>query len=210
VKRIILACLVGSIWLFGQAHSQQQDCCECSSAAANFGVAVPAGFGAAQCPIACSSNGGASTGFHPGACVTYHYHPYPPAPIPNYCPIKTIGGDCKGNNWCQCNSEKIFFDKTTVKVDDFVTLTVYLGDLGSGKPPTEKYGTAYIDWGDGTVDRNLAYGNGIFRHQYRTKGTFTVTMTQGRAFKWDAHDGSCSFVCSADESHTVVVEPTGG
>jgi len=180
-----------------------EDCCQCKSAAGPFEARVPGGFGAAQCAGACGPSGGKAVGFHAGACGVYH--PNPPAPQPNTCPIGTVGGNCKGNNWCACHTGSLQISPSSVVVGDIVTIVVHLGDLSSGKPPTDDPGGAVIEWGDSTPRTGEPYGNGTYTHVYRQAGTYAVTVHQGRDFKWNADDGSCSFKCTADATSSVVV-----
>jgi hypothetical protein len=197
---IVLALLL--LGSSGAISAQQRDCCLCAASNARFGVEVPAGFGSWQCRTACSASGGSSVGFKNGSCNAAPNNP--PAPMPNRCPIETTGGDCKGNNWCQCNSAKVQISKNQFAVGEVVTASVQLGDLGSGKPTVDAGGGA-VDWGDGTKTPT-PYGNGNYQHSYAKPGNYNVSASQGRQFKWDANDGSCSYVCRASATTSVNVK----
>ena len=67
--------------------------------------------------------------------------------------------------------------------------------MGSGKPAVDAGGGA-VDWGDGNKI-GIAFGSGTYTHVYSKPGNYVVTASQGRQFKWNADDGSCSFICRA-------------
>ena len=182
------------------AIGQQRDCCWCSAQNTKFGVEVPAGFGSYQCRIACSSSGGNAIGFKHGAC----YAPPPTQSQPNMCPQHTSGGDCKGNNWCQCHALGIDLSSTDLKLDENLTVTVKAGDLGSGKPLVDP-GGGQIDWGDGNKSPFPKLGDGTYQHAYSKPGAYSVEVRETGQFKWNADDGSCSYYCTAVKTGGVVV-----
>jgi hypothetical protein len=186
------------------AFAQQRDCCWCKSPQGQtFGVEVPAGFGSWQCRTACSSSYGTAVGFKHGAC----YAPPTPPPVVNDCPIQTVGGDCKGNNWCQCHAMSVNLSAKELNLDDTLTVSVGTGDLGSGKPLVDPGGGS-VDWGDGTNPSAFPkLENGSYNHKYAREGPHSLTVKETGQFKWSADDGSCSYYCRAEKHESVVVRP---
>jgi len=199
MKIYSLACVI--VLFSGSIIAQQRDCCWCKSPQGQtFGVEVPAGFGSRQCRIACSSSYGSAVGFKLGAC----YGPPAPQSQPNDCPLETVGGDCKGNNWCQCHAMSVSVSKKELNLDDKLTVSVGVGDLGSGKPLVDPGGGS-VDWGDGATSPFAKLADGSYQHTYSKPGSYSLTIKEIGQFKWNADDGSCSFYCRAEKHDSVVV-----
>ena len=183
----------------GLVFAQQRDCCWCQTSSVRFGVEVPAGFGSQQCPIACNASRGTYVGFKRGAC----YAP-PQAPSAPACAQPTSGGDCKGNNWCQCNGMSVGVSNRNPKIGEKVNVTVSPGDLGSGKPQVDS-GGGFVDWGDGQRSNFPKLQDGLYEHSYSKAGSYVIKTSATGQFKWNADDGSCSFYCTAQKNDGVTV-----
>jgi len=199
---VLIAPLLTLLLLTSGLLAQQRDCCWCKSPQGQtFGVEVPAGFGAWQCRTACSSSYGKAVGFKLGAC----YVPPTPPPVANDCPLETVGGDCKGNNWCQCHKMSVSVSKSDLNLNDTLIVSVGVGDLGSGKPLVDPGGGS-VDWGDGKTSTFPKLTDGSYSHTYAKEGAYSLTIKEIGQFKWNADDGSCSFYCRAEKHESVVVK----
>lgn len=118
----------------------------------------------------------------------------------------TVGGDCKGNQWCQLPL-KVSASKTTIAVNEQVSIALNSGNLGSVdghyhtvvNPPG-----GFVDWGD---DSGMSGGGGTFTlaHKYKKPGTYTVRAFIQGEYHWSANDGSCSYECHAANKIVITV-----
>src|SRR5689334_9739950 len=111
------------------ASAAEEACCTCRANQGGFPfkVRIPAGFGAGPCRTACASSGGAYVSYSPMACDAA-----PPKNMPKDGDSfeKVVGGNCKGNHWCQFGFT-IGPSKTTLKPGEELTVIFTGGNLGS-------------------------------------------------------------------------------
>jgi len=124
----------------------------------------------------------------------------------------SIGGDCKGNKWCECS---LVIQPTTPTpiAGQEISVNFITGNLGQEVGPRD-IGLRHridpiggsVDWGDRTPPSKLAPENHILTHVYQTPGDYTISAEMHGAFKWNdpAQGASCSYFCKTAPSSLTV------
>ena len=192
-------------------------CCVCRD-----GAQFPQGVG---CETACASNGSTYSG-NTKQCLNSQPPPIANSAEPGSCrESRTIGGDCKGNNWCRScmglrpyavafREGDVFFYPTKAGANLLFTggSPVFAWqEHGEGWSRTVLGLTGYIVWGDGTASGFQSVIPLQTSHCYEKPGNYLVMWRQVGDFKWhNDHEGSCSYQCTSGPPAELHIRVTPG